>query len=380
MNVSEPVNREIDNIVGELTRQDPFRVWRTAVDNHIAAADPEFVVALARASAPKVDPDLGRALLDSAFRSLLGAQVPGKVTAALHVVAVMRPTKRRVRHLAALLAGLLDADDAVTAFLQAGAAGPIAEELRACLLHELLFRGVTVTELDPIARWTASPHWARHPLRPLPLQRTDFEHDLPIRHYSGNGSSVALPFDTDPTPALSRHTRIALPRARETTTPESTEQLEQAVANWKTHSNGRIEARTFALTSIPDPATAAAVLETLPLACLQARHPAATDLVVTPSTPARVWRILFAAAANGGAYNSGEGVGYGRLAAWQSLAALCGATDIDTIAAITRRANDARWFTFSADTPWFERIAWDLGVFAITPDPSVSVLAATDTD
>ncbi|MFD4430871.1 DUF6183 family protein, partial [Nocardia sp. NPDC058497] len=311
MNTSEPVNRDIDDIVGELTRQDPFRVWKTAVDNRIAAADPELVVTLARAAAPKVDPDLGRALLDSAFRSLLAAQIPGKVTAALHVIAVMRPAKHRARQLAALLAGLLDADDAVTAFFQAGAAGPIAEELRACLLHELLFRGVTVTELDPIIRWTTSPHWAGHPLRVLPLQRTDFEHDLPIRHYSGSGSSVALPFDTDPTPALSRHTRIALPTAREITTPESTEQLAQAVANWKTHSNGRIEARTFALTSIPDPATAAAVLETLPLACLRARHPAATDLVVTPSTPARVWRILFAAAAHRPPRTTAEAAGHG---------------------------------------------------------------------
>lgn len=102
--------------------------------------------------------------------------------------------------------------------------------------------------------------------------------------------------------------------------------------------------------------------------------------MVTPSTPTRVWRILFAAAANGGAYNRGEGVGYGRLAAWRSLGALCGATEVDTIAAITRRANVAHWFTFSADTSWFERIAWDLGIFAITSDPSVSVLAATDTD
>ncbi|MFE7723344.1 hypothetical protein ACFU44_30425 [Nocardia rhizosphaerihabitans] len=92
MNASESANRDIDDIVGELTRQDPFRVWKTAVDNHIAAADPEFVVALARAAAPKLDPDLGRALLDSAFRSLLGAQIAGKVTAALHIVSVMAPT------------------------------------------------------------------------------------------------------------------------------------------------------------------------------------------------------------------------------------------------------------------------------------------------
>ncbi|WP_278262273.1 DUF6183 family protein [Nocardia sp. AG03] len=101
---------------------------------------------------------------------------------------------------------------------------------------------------------------------------------------------------------------------------------------------------------------------------------------VAESTPADVWSILFAAAADGGAYNTGEGAAYGRLYAWRSLGALCGASEFDTVDHIARLAADARWLAFAATTAWFERVAWDIGIAALTPEPGVTVLAATDTD
>ncbi|WP_432420297.1 DUF6183 family protein [Nocardia neocaledoniensis] len=54
--------------------------------------------------------------------------------------------------------------------------------------------------------------------------------------------------------------------------------------------------------------------------------------------------------------------------AWRSL----GATEFDSIERIEHRAYGCAWFTFSADTDWFEQIAWDLGVVTLTPPSSCS--------
>lgn len=372
------MHAEIDRLVRELPQLTDFRAPHALIDRRVAAGDLEFVLALARAVVPTGNN--GENLADYSLRCLLASSAPDRIAAALRVIAAMQPRHRRARRIAARLAETLDIEDVVTAFAQAGLAGPIAEELRACLLHELVLRDVAVDDHAVLRRWAASAHWSRHPLRALPLERTGFEQSLALRRYSENGSSVVLPFTLDDTPALRRHTRLAIPRAAETTHPAVVAQIERAVDNWLRESNGRAESRTFTLSSFPDPATAAVLLETLPLECLRARHPSATDLVVTPSTPGRVWSRLFAAAANGGAYNSGTGGAYGRLAAWRSLGGLCGATEFDSVDDIRRRAEDSHWFLFEADTAWFEHIAWDFAILVLTPEPGLSVLAVTDTD
>jgi uncharacterized protein DUF6183 len=39
------------------------------------------------------------------------------------------------------------------------------------------------------------------------------------------------------------------------------------------------------------------------------------------------------------------------------------------------------WFSFDADTDWFEQATWDLGLAAVRPGGQrLAVLAATDTD
>ncbi|MGW4633544.1 DUF6183 family protein [Nocardia sp. NPDC004415] len=367
---------EIERIVRVVARDQFDAESQQFVDERVAEGDFGFVVSLAEALATAHGPD--QYLVDYAVRALLAA--PGGASAALQVVAVMRVRKERVRRIAALVAGSLGHDDAVAAFGAAGLAGPIADELRACLLHELILRGVVVAEHEQIRRWAESAHWAGHPLRALPLEPTMFEHAPALRQYSRRGSSVGKPSSTDGSPALNRQARLPVPSATETTTPAQVAQLESAVSNWQRESNGRTEIRTYRLSHRPDPAVAAALLDSLELACLHAGHPAATALAVTASTPARVWSILFGAAANGGAYNSGDGAAYGRLAAWRSLGALCGATEFDTVDQIIARASDTHWFTFEADTDWFERVAWDLGIVALTPEPGMSILAATDTD
>jgi hypothetical protein len=41
----------------------------------------------------------------------------------------------------------------------------------------------------------------------------------------------------------------------------------------------------------------------------------------------------------------------------------------------------SRWYRFAPDTDWFEHVAWDLALVAVSPDGRrLAVLAATDTD
>ncbi|MFI8908191.1 DUF6183 family protein [Streptomyces albidoflavus] len=103
-------------------------------------------------------------------------------------------------------------------------------------------------------------------------------------------------------------------------------------------------------------------------------------LSVAACPPARAWRVLFAAASTGGAYNSGCHGAYGRLAAWQSLAALAGVADGADAAEAEARVSECAWFGFDAATDWFERVAWDIGLATLSPDGRrLAVLAATDT-
>jgi hypothetical protein len=91
--------------------------------------------------------------------------------------------------------------------------------------------------------------------------------------------------------------------------------------------------------------------------------------------------VLFAAASTGGAYNSGSRGAYGRLTAWRSLAALAGCPEGAAFEEVETRAGDCIWYGFAADTKWFEQVAWDVGLAALTPDRRrLLVLAATDTD
>jgi hypothetical protein len=93
---------------------------------------------------------------------------------------------------------------------------------------------------------------------------------------------------------------------------------------------------------------------------------------------------LFAAAANGGAYSSGLGGAYGRLAAWTSLGALIDAPATAKPAEIDAAAPSAQFLVFGAASSaggWWHDIAWDIGLLAVrSGGASVAVLAATDTD
>ncbi|MGW6918085.1 DUF6183 family protein [Kitasatospora sp. NPDC054939] len=82
-----------------------------------------------------------------------------------------------------------------------------------------------------------------------------------------------------------------------------------------------------------------------------------TALSVAVHPPAQAWRVLFGAASTGGAYNSGSFGAYGRLAAWQSMAALAGSVEGATAGEVEARVRDCVWYGFGAGTMSFERVA-----------------------
>lgn len=240
---------------------------------------------------------------------------------------------------------LAQAQDAVVLLHQAPS---MSLELRACLLHELVLRGVAVGSWDLYS----------HPLSALPLHRLPGEDRLPLTHYGQAGQSAELPFA--PGGALITSEGETPKATRETTPPTMT----AAVTTWLTESNGKAEAAVFTLES-PLAAVGIRTLESLGLESL-----AGNGLALTEATLEDVVPMLFAAAANGGAYDHGAGGAYGRAATWATVQALAAG-----------EAEGSRWWTFAAANDWFHRVAWDLGVVCVRPDGrSLAVLAATDED
>ncbi len=257
------------------------------------------------------------------------ALTPSAERAAAVVRLAARLPPRRVRWTAALLADGQPASVLLSLDL------PL--ELRACLVHELVLRGVPVA-----AQWRT--RLAGHSLGELPLTPLPGETGTPTR-----------------SPLITA--AGAVPSATRQTTPTD---ITAAVTTWLTESNGRAEAAVFTLAA---PLAAGDVgirtVESLGLDCV-----AGNGLALRPATLPDVVPTLFTAAANGGAYDRGQGGAYGRLAAWRSVKALAGGA-----------VEGCAWWLFDAANDWFKRLSWDLGVLCLRPGGrGVAVLAATDAD
>ncbi|MEU3827565.1 DUF6183 family protein [Streptomyces sp. NPDC029080] len=354
-------------------------VWAVA-DGRVAQGDAGWVadlgIALARAYGTGEPVWQYRSVFDHLLRLLATTAGPGHVAQALRLVSSAEVTSRRLdRYTASLLASGQAAEDLNVAFT-----GHAPEELRACLVHELVLRGVVVGEVPGIAGWATSPHWSHHPLGWLPLTRSGMEEEADLPSYGIRGSSHSMPYG----PSEDRPSAVIadahVPAARETTTPAVASRIGAAPANWAEQSNGRVEARVFDLAEPLDARTVPSALLALGLECLRGTGKK-TPLSVTVCPPALAWRVLFAAASTGGAYSSGSYGAYGRLAAWRSLAALAGSPEGATAAEAEAQVLDCGWHAFDAGTQWFEQVAWDIGLAALSPGGRrLAVLAATDTD
>jgi hypothetical protein len=375
------VTDRIEKIVAELpVLTEVTGVWAVAADR-LAQGDAAFPADLGIAVARRYASDAGhvwqyRNVLDHVLRLLATTPGPGHVAQALRLVTAPEVAGRgRDRATASLLASSHPVEELAVAYT-----GHASEELRACLVHELVLRDVAVTETPGIADWATSSHWSHHPLRRLPLKRSSVEERVDLPKYALHGESYSMPYGAWDEHGLPVLTGAPVPSATETTTAADAQAMTGAVANWAEESNGRMEARAFALADPLEAGSVPAALLTLGLECVKGEEKKST-LLVSPCPPAQVWRVLFAAASTGGAYNSGLRGAYGRLAAWQSLAALAGAPQDAPFAEAESLVRESTWYGFDAETAWFDQVAWDFGIAALAPDGRrLAVLAATDTD
>ncbi|MFV2126745.1 DUF6183 family protein [Micromonospora sp. LOL_013] len=300
-----------------------------------------------------------RSVFDRTLRLL--TLTPGAIDQAVRLIAVVQD-RRQIRYAASLLASAHTAADLAAVFDADG-----SEELRACLLQELVLRGAEVHH-----RWVVSPHRRQHPLGWLPLSLTPIEgHPSRPRYHHGGGSHDLPAMAAEPV-----HGHCPVPRWQETTTSGEAAALSAAVDNWATGSNGRIEAQTFAFDDDLPPDAVGDALVSVDLECTLGL----TTGLGTCSPP-QAWRQLFAAASTGGAYNRGEFGAYGRLLAWRSVAALVGAANGASAGDVEALAHRCSWYSFAGATAWFDRIAWDIGLAVVSPDRRrLAVLAASDTD
>ncbi|MFJ7158563.1 DUF6183 family protein [Streptomyces sp. NPDC101118] len=284
------------------------------------------------------------------------------------------------RHVASLLAGAHD--PAELARVLYGRPGPDGlDELRACLFHELLLRGVDVQaskELEPLAHWRRN----RRPYSPLawlPDERRPFEAGSTFRVHSVNGSAYGppsgLPAEGRLDPPTPRTTEPA--RMRDVATKDVHETI---VAAPEQGEFGNCDAWVFEPDTPLDPAEVPALLPALPMACVSDLTP--TSRFALARRPLEdIWPMLFGTASMGGCYGGGVGGAWGRRAAWWSVAGLCGAPSGATAGEVERIALGSAWFHFESDSAWFHNEIHDYGIAALSPDGRrLAVLAATDTD
>ncbi|MGG2461357.1 DUF6183 family protein [Streptomyces sp. RGM 3693] len=253
-----------------------------------------------------------------------------------------------------------------------------SEELRSCLFHELVLRGVDIDDFPPLRYWPlVRPAW--HALSWLPVDRRPFESDadFPSRSVRGGakGTDTGLPTEGRTDPPTPRTTvRSAL---QDSATAEVHQDVVSAVTagGW-----GDADAWVFILDEPTAPEDVPALLPTLPMACLDGLGP--TDRFEIAQRPLdAIWSLLFATASMGGMYSDGAHGAYGRLAAWRSLRGLTGAPRGSSAADVERRALHGTWFQFLADAEWFHNEIYDYGVACLSPDRRrLAVLTATDTD
>ncbi|AWK12874.1 hypothetical protein DDQ41_12395 [Streptomyces spongiicola] len=379
------MDHRIEKTVEKLPKAKNVNAVWAELDRRMADGDVSFLgdlgVELLRRSVPgSARVWQYESVLDRAIRLLALAPGGSGVEQLLRLVAGEdRSARKRARYVASLIASAQDADALRPLFRGARSGAGASNELRACTVHELVVRGIGLTDLPEALNWASGPGIGRHPLAWLPLRRSEPESGADLPSYSVQGSTSSLPFGpinevVRPLPLRSGQFAALASEAADLSS------VPAAVANWADESNGRIEARAFDLEHPLDEPDIPQALLGLGLDCL-AGHSRRTDFSVARSAAGAAWSVLFAAASSGGAYNHGLYGAYGRLAAWRSLGGLAGAGVDTTASEVEERAATCGWYRFGAATPWYHNVAWDIGLATLDQERTrVTVLAATDTD
>ncbi|MET9555974.1 DUF6183 family protein [Streptomyces sp. NPDC006645] len=255
------------------------------------------------------------------------------------------------------------------------------DELRACLFHELLIRGVDVDVFQGRDRYAwLYGRMGPHQFTWLPARRRDLEAGagFPRRgiNNSASGTATGVPAEgrvDPPTPRTAKRSAL-----RDVATNDVYETVVAAVraGGW-----GDCEAWVFRPDEPVAPDRVPALLPTLPMPCVDGLGP--TDRFEVAVRPVdEIWPLLFGVASMGGIWGAGAHGAYGRLWAWKSMAGLCGAPEGASAEEVEELARLTTWFHFEADAEWFHNdIGSDFGIAALAPDGRrIAVLAATDTD
>ncbi|MEU6629107.1 DUF6183 family protein [Streptomyces parvus] len=282
------------------------------------------------------------------------------------------------RFVASLLAEHREAADLVGPLSERDPAGRL-DELRMCLFHELVLRGVDMDAFPKTSDWTRV-RYGGHPLAWLPRHRSALETQVafPSRSVNGSARSVGVTLPTEgrvdpPTPRTGEQSALV---------DSATLDLHRMIiaapeaGRW-----GDSEAWVFLLDEEVEPDRVPALLPTLPMGCVEGLGTTGRFEIARRPADA-IWNLLFVTASMGGMYHGGAHGAYGRLWAWKSLAALSDAPADASPEEVKRHARQTTWFHFESDAEWFHNDAFtDYGIAALSPDRRrIAVLAATDTD
>ncbi|MBN9160173.1 MAG: hypothetical protein J0I07_04385 [Myxococcales bacterium] len=329
--------------------------------------------------ADHVEDQLALAAEDAAIDALLELSLRDRQRS----VEVPRPRSLRIRAFASRL-GYGQTPQAFLGALERARERAELHELLACWMHEVVLRGSSLANEARASRFREEALVkAGHPLAALPLELRPTEREAPsyMPLYGDKGLGRAI--DTLASGPMSARTIPppadgAAVRATRVDDPGVIDLMTAAVRPWAEGKSGKVEAKVFALDpQVSSSAVGSWLLRALPLESTAA----SARLDVSRIGPEGVFGPLFSAASNGGAYSSGLGGAYGRLAAWISLGALVGASEGAGVDAIAKLAASSTFLTFRTPGPWFHDVAWDLGVLVVREGGrSVAVLAATDTE
>ncbi|MQS16159.1 hypothetical protein F7Q99_29000 [Streptomyces kaniharaensis] len=372
--------KTIKQLVEGLAGQDAVGDVCRLLDEHLERGDTAYLAEFGAALHTRYGS--GRAgaehqyLFDRILWDVVTTPGPENVGYALWLgLATRSRSGRPVRRAAAVLAAHQPLAALAGVFAGDRASETAPEELRACLVHELVLRGAPIAERPEVVAWAAaSPYWAGHPLAWLPWTLAPLEGVPSLPHYSRGGAAYGVGY------GLPEGERLtgggAAPVVRRGAEEPG---LGAAVERWAGRFNGRVETAVFHAAEPVGPEAVPAVLAALSLDCLAGSDP----LMVVPGTAAQAWRQLFGAASIGGGREDEWWYGaYGRLAAWRSLAALAGAAEDASPEEVQRRAEGCAWYCFAAATDdWFNLDTMDLGLAVLDTDRRrLAVLAATDYD
>ncbi|GAA0854598.1 DUF6183 family protein [Streptosporangium amethystogenes subsp. fukuiense] len=325
---------------------------------------------------------ISHGLVDGPHGPIL-ARVPGDAGSLAELVRghyVGERRLREVRDLAALLAESRRVHHLLPLFGCVPAEPDTWAELIACLAQELVVRGVNLTRVPAAVRCAAALRELGHPLAGLPLRLGRGERRMrapwfesgwvPRReHYIPEHPEVARIFLDGRAPA-------GVPGGEPATV--STRQEERLITTAVEHWNSSGWAKIFELPGAVGPE------ELVPLgvnAFLPGAFGAETALHGGRGSLGAVLGELFTSAYCDASYSSGLRGGYGRLAAWRSVAGLVRAPADASVHRVNELAARWRWLLFriTRRTPyWTDQ---ELAVGALSPRGKVlSLLVSYDTD